>query len=193
MNTKDHPGCGWVIELEELKKALPEPKQAELDRLVDGCSGGDGERIKNFLDPLMNELSFPQVETVWFFDDEGVSDDLESSQWYVSFDENDLFIITDRAVFRNRSPGRGSQALSMDGAGIAMKRTTHCQRCGTDLNPSGFCLDMTCPFSDHQQTCLVGWAGHPDQDPYPKDDGVGPCSVCSCGHGSQCRCGRHGG
>lgn len=35
-----------------------------------------------------------------------------------------------------------------------------CQRCDTPLT-NGYCDDETCPFSDHQQTCPVGWHGHP--------------------------------
>ena len=51
-----------------------------------------------------------------------------------------------------------------------------CARCSYPLDAHGFCTDVTCPFSDHQQTCEVGWAGHPDRDPHPDDDLAGNCS-----------------
>lgn len=56
-----------------------------------------------------------------------------------------------------------------------------CDRCEMPLNEEGYCTDDTCPFSDHKQTCMVGWSGCPGKDPYPNDDGVGPCSTCTCG------------
>jgi hypothetical protein len=39
-----------------------------------------------------------------------------------------------------------------------------CRRCD-DVLVDGFCTDETCPFSDHVQTCPIGWVGHCD-DPY---------------------------
>lgn len=59
-------------------------------------------------------------------------------------------------------------------------RDKPCERCGTILDVDGLCQDETCPFSDHEQACMVGWSGHPTRDPNPKDDGVGPCTVCTC-------------
>jgi hypothetical protein len=100
MSMKDNPGSGWEIELEDLKKALPKDKQAQLDQLIEECSAGDGDRIEKFLRPLMKRLGFPEAVTVWFFDDEGQSDDLESSQFYVSFAETDLFKITPKTAFK---------------------------------------------------------------------------------------------
>lgn len=38
-----------------------------------------------------------------------------------------------------------------------------CQRCSSRLDDRGHCVDETCPFSDHAQTCPVGWTGHPFQ------------------------------
>ena len=46
-----------------------------------------------------------------------------------------------------------------------------CQRCGNKLDEKGYCKGATCPFSDHQQSCLGGWAGHPDK-------AIGPSQVC---------------
>jgi len=43
-----------------------------------------------------------------------------------------------------------------------------CDRCGSDLDAAGKCTDATCPFSDHLQSCLAGWAGHPEHP-------AGPC------------------
>lgn len=39
-----------------------------------------------------------------------------------------------------------------------------CNRCDSDLTTDGRCVDVACPFSDHDQTCPVGWAGHPEYD-----------------------------
>lgn len=61
-----------------------------------------------------------------------------------------------------------------------MAELNKCSRCGSDLDHDGLCSDETCPFSDHEQTCMVGWAGHPTRDPFP-NDGIGPCTVCTCG------------
>jgi len=49
-----------------------------------------------------------------------------------------------------------------------------CVRCGSPLE-KGFCSDATCPFSDHKQTCLFGWSGHPEKDPHPNEDQVTDC------------------
>lgn len=55
----------------------------------------------------------------------------------------------------------------------------NCARCGSKVK-AGRCTNITCIFSDHQQDCMVGWSGHPDKDPFPNEDGIGPCSVCTC-------------
>ena len=39
-----------------------------------------------------------------------------------------------------------------------------CQRCGSALKPDGRCSDLTCPFSDCQQSDPTVWAGHPDHE-----------------------------
>jgi len=44
-----------------------------------------------------------------------------------------------------------------------------CQRCGSEVI-DGKCVDETCPFSDHDQSCKAGWSGHPEMDPHPRDD-----------------------
>ena len=54
-----------------------------------------------------------------------------------------------------------------------------CQRCGSSL-VGGLCSDVTCPFSEHEQSCPVGWSGHPERDPAPRDDASG---ACTCGSG----------
>lgn len=48
-----------------------------------------------------------------------------------------------------------------------------CQRCGALIDLCGYCLDETCPFSDHQQGCPIGWIGHPDHV-------VNETEECSC-------------
>ena len=35
-----------------------------------------------------------------------------------------------------------------------------CERCGSAIDAEGFCEDATCPFSDHIQTCKIGWINH---------------------------------
>src|SRR5206468_1797863 len=45
-----------------------------------------------------------------------------------------------------------------------------CERCGSPRNEQHYCTDITCPFSDHQPECPVGWARHPERDPRPHDD-----------------------
>lgn len=49
--------------------------------------------------------------------------------------------------------------------------TDECKRCGTQLF-EGLCTDLTCPFSDHLQTCEAGWAGH-----YKHTGGACTCGV----------------
>jgi len=48
---------------------------------------------------------------------------------------------------------------------------TKCNRCGNNLI-DGYCKDKTCSFSDHNQSCPCGWAGHPD---YSK-----VIEICTC-------------
>ena len=36
-----------------------------------------------------------------------------------------------------------------------------CRRCDSPLDTNGYCLDDTCPFSNHKQGCSMGWIGHP--------------------------------
>lgn len=36
-----------------------------------------------------------------------------------------------------------------------------CNRCGSPLVVN-FCQDQTCPFSNHEQHCPIGWSGHPE-------------------------------
>lgn len=43
------------------------------------------------------------------------------------------------------------------------ERGNTCERCGSELI-DGLCEDETCPFSDHAQTCPVGWHGHSERD-----------------------------
>lgn len=44
-----------------------------------------------------------------------------------------------------------------------------CKRCGSDVE-SDRCIDATCPFHYHSQSCMAGFNGHPGVDPYPDDD-----------------------
>jgi hypothetical protein len=39
------------------------------------------------------------------------------------------------------------------------EQNTSCQRCES-LIKNGYCQDETCPFSDHEQHCPIGWMGH---------------------------------
>ena len=49
-----------------------------------------------------------------------------------------------------------------------------CERCDSPLDVDRlFCTDLSCPFSDHLQTCPKGWTGHPEKAP-AKDH------VCAC-------------
>lgn len=48
-----------------------------------------------------------------------------------------------------------------------------CRRCGSDIK-NGLCKDETCPFSDHEQSCSVGWVGH-DAHPEANED-----TECDC-------------
>src|SRR5258707_1330113 len=52
-----------------------------------------------------------------------------------------------------------------------------CQRCCCQLQ-NGYCRDVTCPFSDHLQSCNTGWSGHPKYDPHPEDDTA--VIACTC-------------
>lgn len=36
-----------------------------------------------------------------------------------------------------------------------------CGRCGNEVSADERCVDVTCPFNDHQQSCPNGWVGHP--------------------------------
>ena len=47
-----------------------------------------------------------------------------------------------------------------------------CLRCGSDL-VRGLCKDVTCPFSDHLQSCPVGLSDHPQFPEYEN-------AVCVC-------------
>lgn len=38
---------------------------------------------------------------------------------------------------------------------------SECSRCGSPLK-NGLCTDVACPFNDHEQSCPVGWTGHPE-------------------------------
>jgi len=38
-----------------------------------------------------------------------------------------------------------------------------CARCGSNVT-NGRCEDVTCPFSDCDQSDPRGWAGHPEMD-----------------------------
>jgi hypothetical protein len=56
---------------------------------------------------------------------------------------------------------RGNSAAKQDiPDDAAVENNTTCQRCMSDL-VNGRCIDSQCPFSDHDQTCLKGWIGHP--------------------------------
>lgn len=49
-----------------------------------------------------------------------------------------------------------------DGTAVVVpSQKEFCDRCGTAL-VDGYCIDETCPFSDHKQDCDAGWEGHPD-------------------------------
>jgi len=47
-----------------------------------------------------------------------------------------------------------------------------CLRCGSDL-VRGLCKDVTCPFSDHLQSCPIGLSDHPEFPEYED-------AVCVC-------------
>lgn len=49
-----------------------------------------------------------------------------------------------------------------------------CKRCDSALL-GGRCIDPTCPFFDHDETCPVGWAEHPEHD--TNDDAFCTCEV----------------
>lgn len=91
MGMRENPNGGYVVELDELKKILPVDKIEALDKLIDDFA--DDDTFVEFLNPIMQEMGFPKVWSVWFADEDFASDDLEQGKFYVSFDENDLFII----------------------------------------------------------------------------------------------------
>jgi len=113
MSMRENPNGGWVVSLNDLQKFVPVDKQNELQQLIDDFalfSGGfEGDDIKDFLNPIMKELGFPEIWSVWYADEDFASDDLEQDQFYVSFDESDLFIIEpkdtyDRMVAKGLKP-----------------------------------------------------------------------------------------
>ena len=55
-----------------------------------------------------------------------------------------------------------------------------CKRCDSVINSLGFCVDVTCPFSDHKQTCPTGWVGHPARKEILVKEGLRLSDKCSC-------------
>ena len=63
--------------------------------------------------------------------------------------------------------------------GVVSCEKQDCARCGSEIWDDGRCEDETCPFSDHDQSCLAGWSGHPEKDPHPTDDTAPLPCTCS--------------
>jgi len=67
----------------------------------------------------------------------------------------------------------------------------NCKRCGCAISDGihfnkgrdcisrGFCIDATCPFSDHLQSCKAAGSGTRKLDPNPTDDDAQ--IPCTCG------------
>lgn len=64
---------------------------------------------------------------------------------------------------------RTSQDVPVPGHMIAAG--ADCARCGSGL-VFGMCSDETCPFHDVPQNDPRGWSGHPQMDPFHKDDHI---------------------
>jgi hypothetical protein len=61
-----------------------------------------------------------------------------------------------------------------------------CTRCSSPLDEGAFCADETCPFSDHDQSCHVGWVGHCDTPDEAEADGhvyADEGTKCTCAWG----------
>ena len=63
--------------------------------------------------------------------------------------------------------------------GSGKARNRPCKRCSSPLIDDR-CTDATCPFHYHSQSCMAGFNGHPEIDPYPDDDDR-PIP-CTCEH-----------
>jgi hypothetical protein len=103
MSMRENPGSGYVVKLDDLKaavlKALPEAKQAQFSRAVEDAIGHSDALIEA-ISPYMKGLQLPIPEHVFELgDDDETGDELERHQWYVLFDESELYVRTPKAEF----------------------------------------------------------------------------------------------
>jgi hypothetical protein len=66
---------------------------------------------------------------------------------------------------------RSEQEVELPAAVVRAVDHAQCVRCDSGL-VFGMCSDETCPFHNVPQDDPRGWAGHPQRDPNPKDDGA---------------------
>lgn len=71
------------------------------------------------------------------------------------------------------SLGTSIEEVAIPGSHPLAITTSACCRCGSGV-VLGLCTDETCPFHSVPQDDPRGWAGHPERDPEPKEDGAHP-------------------
>ena len=82
-------GChGYVVKASTLTDILPIEVQHQYKDLLEE---GDWEKLQNFLKENISE-KYPVPESVFLFDGDMESDDLEEGEMYAFFNEADLFI-----------------------------------------------------------------------------------------------------
>ena len=101
MSMRENPSSGYVVKLDDLKaavlKALPEAKQAQFSNAVEDA-GGDGDGLIAALSPYMEGLQLPIPEHVFQLGKDDETDgELDLHQWYVLFDESEIYVRTPTA------------------------------------------------------------------------------------------------
>ena len=84
---QDIPASGYVVPANQFKPLLTSKQVKELETLMEDPSAG--EEICELLNSCIPNL--PPVSEVHFHGDEDNSDDLEHGNFYIIFDEEDLF------------------------------------------------------------------------------------------------------
>ena len=97
MGMKEHPCSGHAVDVCEFRKHLSTEKAEQLDEFLDDS---DRDELLEFIQDECKRMGFPPPCWMLFLDEESTpGDELERDHWYILFDDDALFVKTEKPEF----------------------------------------------------------------------------------------------
>ena len=89
MSQKEHPNSGHTVNVSEIQKLLSTEKADQLEAVLWEF---DTDESLEFIKKESKRLGLPEPYWLFYVGEEMVPGDLEKENWYILYDEDDLYI-----------------------------------------------------------------------------------------------------